>query len=231
MAPSPERPSPGALIVRLVVGVAAFAAALVLLAGRLDWLEAWAFLFLLFAYLLGVILWMARRDPALMMERRQAGPNVKGWDKVIIGLYTCLFFSTFIVAALDAGRFRWSATPPLLQALGWGALAAAAAIIFWAMTSNTFLSERMRIQAERGHRTITTGPYRYVRHPMYLGVIACVVCVPCVLGSWWAMLPGFLSAILFVIRTALEDRTLQRELPGYREYAELVRYRLVPWIW
>ncbi len=166
-----------------------------------------------------------------MDERRRAGPNVKGWDKIIMGVYTALLLGLLVVAALDAGRFRWSATPPLLRALGWLGLAIAVAIIFWAMASNTFLSQSVRIQAERGHRTITTGPYQYVRHPMYVGVILCVVGVPCVLGSGWAMLPGLLAAGLFVVRTALEDRTLLQELPGYREYAQRARYRLFPWVW
>jgi protein-S-isoprenylcysteine O-methyltransferase Ste14 len=232
--PLPSPPAKQSLakqIVTLVVGMAVLAAVLFGLAGRLDWLEAWAFLLLFFVYLLGIILWLARRDPALMAERRQAGPNVKGWDKIIMGLYTGLLVSLLIIACLDAGRFRWSSTPFFLRALGWGGLVTAGAIIVWTMASNTFLSESVRIQTERGHRTITAGPYRYVRHPMYVGVILCLVGMPCVLGSWWAMLPGFLSATLFVIRTALEDRTLQQELPGYREYARRVRYRLLPWVW
>jgi len=99
------------------------------------------------------------------------------------------------------------------------------------MTANAFLSTVVRIQAERGHYVVTTGPYAYVRHPMYAGMVLTFWGVPLLLGSWWALLPGSLNALLFVIRTALEDRTLQAELPGYADYVRKVRRRLVPGVW
>lgn len=99
------------------------------------------------------------------------------------------------------------------------------------MATNTFLSQRVRIQDDRGHQVVSTGPYRFVRHPKYVGVIIFMLCVPIVLGSWWAFGPGGLIIILFVIRTGLEDRTLIKKLPGYLQYSQQVRYRLLPGIW
>jgi len=101
----------------------------------------------------------------------------------------------------------------------------------WAMSANAYLSTMVRIQDDRGHQVVTTGPYRYVRHPMYVGTIFFGLCMPLFLGSWWTFVPCGLIVILFIIRTALEDRTLRDELPGYAEYAERVRYRLLPGVW
>ena len=96
---------------------------------------------------------------------------------------------------------------------------------------NTFLSRTVRIQDDRGQQVIDTGPYRWVRHPMYLGIIVLMISIPLLLGSLWALIPGAMIGILFTVRTVLEDRTLQQELPGYPEYARRVRHRLLPWIW
>ena len=107
----------------------------------------------------------------------------------------------------------------------------AGSLIWWTASVNTFLSGQVRIQEEGDHHTVTTGPYRFVRHPMYDGVILFVISIPLILGSAWALLLAGLIAVLFVIRTALEDKTLKKELSGYCEYAEKVRYRLLPGIW
>ena len=112
--------------------------------------------------------------------------------------------------------------------MAWLALAVAGALIFWAITTNTFLSRMARIQDDRGHVVVTAGPYRYVRHPMYLGIIVLFLGMPVALGSWWALLPGAAVGLLFVLRTAKEDRMLREELPGYPEYTQRVRYRLLP---
>jgi len=202
-------------------------------AGRLDWVEAWA---LLAAYglFLGLYAWWGlRRDPDQLRERGQArrAGNVKPWDKTIMAACTIFLLLTPIVAGLDARRFGWSAVPLPAKLLAWLALAAAGALIFWALTTNTYLSRMARIQEDRGQVVISAGPYRYVRHPMYLGIIILFLAMPVALGSWWAQLPGAAIAALFVLRTAKEDRMLREELPGYPEYARHVRYRLVPGIW
>jgi len=135
------------------------------------------------------------------------------------------------LAGLDAGRFRWSSTPPSLRILGWLGLLAAGGMGWWSMSADTYLSHMVRIQHDRGHRVVTTGPYQYVRHPMYVGTILFALGVPLVLGSCWALVPGGSIGVLFVVRTALEDRMLRDQLSGYKEYAERVRYRLLPGIW
>ena len=121
--------------------------------------------------------------------------------------------------------------PLLLQVLGGLGLILAGGVIWWTMTVNAYLSRWARIQGDRGQEVVTRGPYRYVRHPMYAAIILLALCVAMELGSWWALIPGTLIDVLFVVRTRLEDRMLHEELPGYREYANRVRYRLVPGIW
>jgi protein-S-isoprenylcysteine O-methyltransferase Ste14 len=107
-----------------------------------------------------------------------------------------------------------------------------AMIIGWrVMSVNTYLSRSVRIQEERGHQVITSGPYRFVRHPMYVGALLFVLCIPMVLDSIWAFIPSAVIVILFIIRTALEDRTLIEKLPGYAEYTKRVKYRLIPFVW
>ena len=200
-------------------------------AGRLDWSQAWAFILAFGGYLLFYAQWTSRNDPDQLNERSRAGQNTKGWDKIILTAYTILLLAMLVLAGLDAGRFRWAAAPWPLQILGWLGAAFAGWIIFRAVAVNTFLSRTVRIQDDRGQRVIDTGPYARVRHPMYLGIIVLMISVPLLLASLWALIPGCLIGVLFILRTALEDRTLRRELAGYSEYARRVRYRLLPRIW
>ncbi len=219
------------LLLRLIGLIAFLAAVLFGLAGRVDWLQGWLFILVFAVFLFYYGVWALRSDPGQLEERSQVGQNTKGWDKLILTIYTVLLIAMLVLASLDAGRFRWSPTPVALQLAGWLGLFLAGRLVLWTASTNTFLSRTVRIQEERGQQVITTGPYRWVRHPMYSGVIVIMVCVPLVLGSNWAVIPGVLIGILFVIRTVLEDRTLQKELPGYHDYAEHVRYRLLPGVW
>jgi protein-S-isoprenylcysteine O-methyltransferase Ste14 len=221
----------GTVVLGVLAVLAALAGILFLSAGRIDWIQAWAFVAAYGAFLLFYGVWGLRRDPGQLEERSKARPNVKAWDKVILRAYTALLIALLVVAGLDAGRFRWAPAPAILQALGWIGLAKAGFVIWWAAASNPFLSRWVRIQDDRGQQAVATGPYRWVRHPMYVGIIVLMLGMPLALGSMWALLPGVLIGILFVIRTALEDRTLLAELPGYQEYARQVRYRLLPGIW
>lgn len=177
------------------------------------------------------MVWGWRKDPELMKERGSITGNVEGWDRLVMGAHTALMLAMILVAALDAGRFGWSSTPFVVRIMGWFGLSAAAVLIWRVMAANTYLSRMVRIQEDRAQRVISTGPYRYIRHPMYVGTILFVLCTPLVLGSWWALVPGTVDAILFIIRTALEDRTLKEKLTGYEDYAGKVRYRLLPRIW
>ena len=204
---------------------------LFLIAGRLDWIGAWVLSFLYFIFVLVFVVWTMRNDPGLMEERGKPAENVKPWDRVIMTIYTITLVGMLAVAALDAGRFRWSEMPLILQALGVLGLILLGLLLLWVTATNSYLSSYARIQQDRGQQVVTTGPYKYVRHPMYAAVIPFIICIALILGSWWSLIPGCVIGVLFIIRTALEDQMLQDELPGYKEYAQRVRYRLVPGIW
>ncbi len=218
-------------LIRLFIGIIVFSTLLFLPADRLDWMEAWALLIIFFTYVIILSAWGWRHDPHLMKERSKIIPEGEKWDKVIIVIYTILLFTLFITAGLDGGRFHWSTTPLFLKVLGWMGFVFAMIIGWWVMSVNTYLSRSVRIQEERGHQVITNGPYRFIRHPMYVGAILYVLCIPMVLDSIWTFIPSTLIVILFIIRTALEDGTLIEKLPGYKEYTKSVRYRLIPFVW
>jgi len=204
---------------------------LFLLAGRLDWNGPWILTFLYFVLLLVFVIWAMQNAPELLEERSRMAANVKGWDKIIMSLYTIMLIGLLVVAALDAGRFRWTEVPVALQAVGSFGFILCATWLLWVFRTNAYLSRFARIQEDRGQQVITAGPYRYVRHPMYASMILFFLCVALILGSWWALVPSAVLAILMTVRTALEDQMLQEELPGYKEYSQRVRYRLLPGIW
>ncbi len=214
------------LVTFLVIGGVLFLAA-----GRLDWPAAWAFLIVYFLIALVTAVWMLRTNPELTQERARPGRNAKSWDNLLVGLNLLLTLALFAVIGLDAGRYGWSEVPPGVRALGLLGFIPAFGLPLSAARVNTYLSSRVRIQEERGHVVVASGPYRYVRHPMYAGMIWYDVSVPLLLGSWWGLAVGAAMIAAVILRTALEDRTLQRELPGYEAYSRQVRYRLLPGAW
>ncbi len=213
----------------LIFGIAA--ALLFLPAGSLKWLPAWLLIAFLGLYFLLYIYWGMFKDPEQFKERSHKSENIKGWDKIILGIYTALLPTVFILAGFDAVRFGWSTVPLAVQILAWLGLFTAAALVFWTVTTNTYLSRYVRIQDDREQQVVIAGPYRGIRHPMYLGVLILFLSLGPALGSWYTLIPGGLIDILFIIRTAKEDKTLQEELAGYSDYAERVPYRLIPGIW
>jgi protein-S-isoprenylcysteine O-methyltransferase Ste14 len=200
-------------------------------AGNLKWLEAWLLIIFYLIAVTGIILWMKKKSPELLKERMSTKKDAKSWDKKIIRVYTLLLMTMLAVAGLDAVRLRWSHVPLSLKIAGFSGFIPAFLLVFWTMTENAYLSQVVRIQKDRDHRVCTTGPYKYVRHPMYVGIILLILCLPLALGSFYALIPGLLIALLFILRTFLEDKTLHAELPGYKEYADRVRYKLIPGIW
>jgi len=227
-----DRPMSGwRFVVRVLLLSVVFGALLFVPAGRLDWYEGWAFAAFYIAAVLAIYAWMMHRDPELARERQSRPEDQPTWDKVIIRAYSTLALSEFVLAALDSGRYGWSDVPVWGRVLGWALLALSLALIWWVMATNTFASHAVRLQADRQQRVIDSGPYAVVRHPMYVGVIVCFVAVPLVLRSLWALIVGGVIVGLFFVRTALEDRALQQGLPGYAEYTQRVRYRLIPGIW
>jgi len=227
-----DRPMSGwRLVARILLWIVCFAALVFVPAGRLDWWEGWAFCLLYLASVMGIYFWLMRHDPELARERQSRPKDQPIWDRIITRIYTILVLGAFIVAALDSGRFGWSDVPVGGRVLGWAMLTSAVAFVWWVLTTNTFASHAVRLQEDRQQRVIDSGPYAVVRHPMYVGVIACFVAVPLALRSLWALIPAGAVVVLFAVRTALEDRALQQGLPGYAEYAHRVRYRLIPGIW
>lgn len=192
----------------------------------------WAYVGVFFAFDVATALALMPRHPELLIERSTIREGNKGWDKVILRLAAgYLPMAAWLVAGLDE-RYGWS--PQILPGLEIGALAVVVigfGVTVWAMAANAFFSVVVRIQDDRGHAVASGGPYRYVRHPGYVGAILLTVGAPIMLGSWWALVPSVLSALLYVVRTALEDQTLQRELDGYKEYTQQTRYRLLPGVW
>jgi protein-S-isoprenylcysteine O-methyltransferase Ste14 len=219
------------LIIRTVAALVILPALFFVPAGTLNWPEAWAFIILYLVVVFGILIWLKKNDPGLLKERMRTKKEAKRWDKYIILAYTLLLMIMPMVIGVDAVRFRWSRVPLALKALGFIGFIPAAALSFWAIRENTYLSDMVVIQDDRGHKVCTTGPYRYARHPMYLGVIFLFLCLPVALGSFYGFIPGIIIVILFLIRTSLEDQTLQKELPGYQEYAKKVRYKLMPGVW
>jgi protein-S-isoprenylcysteine O-methyltransferase Ste14 len=230
--PSTSRPA----LVRRIAQIAGLIALQVVIlfgaAGRLDWGAGWAYFALYVAFIgLNAALMLRHGDQGLIEERSRVGPGTKRWD-LFVGLLGSLAGPLILlVAGLDE-RFGWS--PPLglgVQIAGGALVAVSDGLFAWAMASNPFFSTVVRIQAERGHRVISSGPYAYVRHPAYAGMLVFGPAAALLLDSLWACLPALGLIALLVARTLLEDRTLQRELPGYAEYAQKTRYRLVPGIW
>jgi len=204
------------------------AAILFVSSGHLNWIWAWVYL----GVSLVVLAVNAKILPAeLIAERGQPKDNVKRWDKTLTALAGIPTLAIPLVAGLDE---RWDWSPqfiPVIHLSGLVLLALGQGLFSWAMVSNKYFSTAVRIQTEREHTVIAGGPYRYVRHPGYVGHILSFIGMALALGSLWAMIPVGLVALLFIVRTALEDQTLQAELVGYGDYARQVRYRLLPGIW
>jgi protein-S-isoprenylcysteine O-methyltransferase Ste14 len=204
-------------------------AVLFLPAGTLNWPEAWLFLIIYFSFAIPSIIWLIKNNPQLLKERMEIKMPIKGWDKIIVLPFLILYLGQFVIAGLDAVRYQWTQTPPIMKAIGFLALAPSFWIIFAAMKENPYLYKIVVVQKDQ--KVITTGPYAIVRHPMYVGVIIMFLAIPLSLGSLIAIIPGALMSLLLVIRTYLEDKTLHEELPGYKEYAMKTRYRLLPKVW
>ena len=220
-------------IVQAFLGWIGYGMMIFLAAGRLDWAWGWVILGVIGAFLAAHPLILVPINPDLLAEREKGTQDqpVKAWDKWITALAGGVMVASWIVAGLDL-RFHWTDGLPLGYHLG-GLLVMVLgyALFLWAMACNAFFAEGVRIQTERGHAVASSGPYHFVRHPGYVGAILSQVSTPFLLGSPWALIPSIASGVLYVVRTFLEDLTLQRELPGYAEYAQQTRFRLLPGVW
>jgi protein-S-isoprenylcysteine O-methyltransferase Ste14 len=200
--------------------------------GRWDWWMGWALsgMYILLTALSAIFILPV--NPSMLVERAQPHTDKRKWDTTLVGIMGILMLFEYALASLDV-RMGW--TPQLPFAIQIFGLVAAVVsydfLIVWAMVSNTFFVTTVRIQTDRQHSVISNGPYRYIRHPGYLGILLMHLSVPLMLNSLWAFIPAFLIAVILVARTTLEDKTLHTELPGYEDYAERVRYRLLPGLW
>ncbi len=200
-------------------------------AGRIDWRPAWASLAVMLGWITATAIVIFRYSPGLLAERLGPRKGAKLWDAAIMSTVALVQLARYIVAGLDQ-RYGWTGGLPLVaQVAALVVCVMGYALFVWATASNSFFSQIVRIQSERGHAVATGGPYHYVRHPAFAGAILYELAVPILLASWWALAISGLNAILLAFRTALEDSTLQAELTGYVDYARLVRYRLLPGIW
>lgn len=207
------------------------AAVLFVSAGTMDWISAWVYLLIGVGSSLIATPILLAKNPEVIAERADMIADTKGWDRTFSLAAAIFTLAMLITAGLDQ-RFGWSSGFLIqLFILGGALLSLGYGLFFWALVSNKFFSRFVRIQIERDHRVVSSGPYQYVRHPGYSGMILTLLGTPLLLGSWWAVIPAILSAAAFVVRTSLEDHTLQEELEGYCDYADSVRYRLLPGVW
>jgi protein-S-isoprenylcysteine O-methyltransferase Ste14 len=201
-------------------------------AGTWHWPAAWWFLIMLTALGLGGGLWLIITDPALFEERMR--PMVQDGqpaaDRTFITLLAITCIVWFVVAGLDH-RFGWSTMPEVVFSIGVVLTLIGFAISFWVLHENSFAAPVIKMQAERGHRVIDTGPYSLVRHPMYSGAVLFFVGLSLWLGSWWSAAISLLISALFAWRATIEERALRDGLQGYVDYTMRVRHRLVPGVW
>jgi protein-S-isoprenylcysteine O-methyltransferase Ste14 len=218
-------------VIRETMGIVGMGVALFWSAGRFDWWPAWAVIAVMAAWITATAVVIFRFNPALLAERLGPRKGAKPWDIAIMSILGLTQLVRYIVAGLDQ-RYGWTGGFPLAaQMAALTVCVLGYALVVWATASNPFFSQIVRIQSERGHTVATGGPYHYVRHPAYVGAILFELAVPVLLASWWAFIASGLGTILLIIRTTLEDRTLQDELTGYVDYARQVPHRLLPGIW
>ncbi len=220
------------LVAQTVILFLVIAMVLFLPAGTIAWFSGWVFLVLFFGFYIAVTLWLYRHNPGLLQERMTMfKPDQKAWDKVLFTLTEALFFAWLGLMPLDAVRFRWSQMPVWLQVVGAIILLCSFYLFFLTFRENPYLSPAVRIQKERGQTVISTGPYHYVRHPMYSAFIPFVFGTALLLGSWHGVLLGPIHVVIVARRAVLEERTLRKELKGYDIYMVRVKYCLIPHVW
>jgi len=220
--------TPGRLVAKLATAILLLALALLVPAGTWRWPAAWAYVGLYLTFAVPVGIWLQRTNPALLADRVDWSRRApKAWDRVLLGLLVPFFVAVYATAGLDF-RFGWSDLPLPLRGACFALVGSFYVLLFFVLRENAFLSRVVEVHPEAGHRVVTTGPYAVVRHPMYAGYILWVLATPLALGSLPALAPAAVIAAGVVVRTVLEDRALRAELPGYAEYAERVRWRLLP---
>jgi protein-S-isoprenylcysteine O-methyltransferase Ste14 len=221
----------GHLLGYLLSVPAYFALFIFLPAGTWAWTKGWLFLgvMLVAGIVVSVFLW--RVNPDVVAARSRAFKVAKRWDKLLLWFFLPAAYAIIPVAALDDGRFHWFPLPGWVSGVGYGLFLVGMAGLTWAEAVNKFFEPTVRIQTERGHKVIDTGPYAFIRHPGYVAGILIFLGIPLCLASLWALIPAGLASLGILLRTAWEDNMLQKELPGYKEYTQRVRYKMIPGVW
>lgn len=230
-----DKQNPFILWLRFAVRMTLFAVALMWPAGTWQWWEAWVLVGLWSVYGLVTTSYLLRHDPALLAERLKLVPlqkEQKVWDKALMLLFFIAGIGLYLLPGFDVMRYEWSDPLPLwVRVIAMLIHIPCFVLLVWIMRENTYLSQVVKIDKDRGHKVITTGPYAVVRHPMYSVVIILLFAVPLALGSRFSLILSLFLTVLLIVRTYLEDCTLHAELVGYPEYAKQTVYRLIPGIW
>lgn len=220
------------LVFQTFIWFGVMGALMFLSAGTLQWTAAWVYIVVMVGLSLTMGVALARRDPGLMNERLR--PPIQktqtAADKILLSILLLGIFAWLVLMGLDT-RFGWSAAPVWVQVIGALVLLVGIWICYLTMLENSFAAPVVKIQDERGQKVITTGPYGYVRHPMYAGAIVYFAGTALLLGSWWGLAAVLAFILLLAIRTFIEEKTLRTGLLGYDDYAARVRYKLIPMVW
>jgi len=230
-----DKPLPGINRRRVLLGLICLPVFLALFmflpAGTWAWPKGWLFVLVLLVVISAVFLVLHRVNPDVIVARSRFHEGTKRWDKMLLCLYFPAMSAVLLVAALDDSRFHWFPVPWWVCGVGYALLLVGMGIVTWAEGVNKFFEVTVRIQTERGHSVIDTGPYAIARHPGYVGGILHAIGMALSLGSLWALIPACLASVVLIVRTQWEDQTLQQELTGYTEYAQRVRRKLIPGVW
>jgi protein-S-isoprenylcysteine O-methyltransferase Ste14 len=213
--------------VRFVAGFAILGAVLFLPAGTTDWWRAWAWLAVLAGWSAAMFAWLIVVDPALL-ERRLRGVEKQREQRLVQAVGSVVYALVFVIPGLDR-RFGWSHVPAALSVAADVVVVLGYAGFAWVLRVNSWASRL--VEVAQGQVVVTTGPYAIVRHPMYGAILVILVATPVALGSWWAVLPALLLGPVLAVRVRYEEALLREELEGYRAYAEVTRFRLVPGVW
>ncbi len=219
------------LVLRLACLPVFIALLMFLPAGTWAWPKGWLFVLVVLVVVSAVFLILHRVNPEVIVARSSLHEGTKGWDKILLSVYFPAMAAVLLVAALDDGRFHWFPVWWWVCVVGYAVLLLGIGIVTWAEAVNKFFEVTVRIQTERGHTVIDTGPYAIVRHPGYVGGILHAIGIALSLGSLWALIPAGVASVVLIVRTGWEDQTLQEELNGYEEYSVRVRYKLIPGVW
>ena len=217
-------------VLKFILMYIIIALSLFLPAWTIFWLQGWIYIIFMITFSITFMTYLKKKDPELLKARAKTKAT-ESWDKKLGAIIGIFIIAMYVLPGFDAVRFQWSHVSIIIKFIGFIGMGLSLILFFLVNRENTYLSRIVEIQEERGHRVITTGPYKIVRHPMYVAVIVLYICHCLALGSLYALIPCTGVIITIVIRTSYEDKMLHERLEGYKEYAQKTRYKLLPGIW